>query len=129
MADKTITELSSEESFKIQTSNVKQLKIDGSGYLLTENQIRYWIGLYGEIESKFVEEAEEDKEDGIHSGTGSYLVSVRLHRRIPNLIPMFGQKISVSHEGMSRICRDCLTYHKRGVNHMLQNSRKIIQKS
>ena len=36
-------------------------------------------------------------------------------RGFQNLIPMFGQKISVTHDGMPRICKDCLTYQKRGV--------------
>ena len=83
--------------------------------MLTESQIRSWIDLYGEIKSDFVEEAEEDKEDGSSAGTGAYLVSVKLLARIPNMIPMFGQKITISHEGIAVICKKCYYYHKKGV--------------
>ena len=36
--------------------------------------------MFGKIKSKFLEEAEEDKEDGICSCTGTYFVSVELNK-------------------------------------------------
>ena len=117
-----------QEKEKTQESNIKQLRIDGCGYVLTENQIRHWIGLFANIEGELVEEAEEDNEDGICSGTGVYLVSVKIERRIPNLVPMFGQKVTLSHHGVSRICKKCFKYHKREISCVKGNWHEFVDK-
>ena len=49
-----------EEQLKTQESNIRQLRIDGCGCLLTEAQIRHWIGLFADIVEELVEEAVED---------------------------------------------------------------------
>ena len=110
---------------KEESCPIKLLRIDGSGYLLTENQIRKWIDLYGEIKSDLLEEAEEDGEDGICTGTGAYLVSVRLYAKIPNLIPMFGQQISIFHEGIEKTCRKCFKNRKKRWNVWEENGKNM----
>jgi hypothetical protein len=37
----------------------------------------------------------------------------QLERRMPSLILMNDLTISISHSGGSKICRNCLKYHKR----------------
>ena len=54
--------------------------------------------IYGDYESGISEEADEDVVDGTCSGTGMYLVSIRLNNPIPNMIPKFGQKITITLE-------------------------------
>ena len=116
MGDLLRTETSFQDKPKAQKTNIKQLRVDGCDYNLTEKQIRHWIDLFGKIEGEFVEEAEEDKEDGTISGTGAYLVPVKFDKKIPNIIPMFGQKVVLSHEGISRICKTCYKYHKNEIS-------------
>jgi hypothetical protein len=59
-------------------NDTKQIRIDGVGYKLSENQIRKWVEFYGVIQGDLREEAVVDEEDGASMGTGAYLAVVRL---------------------------------------------------
>ncbi len=104
-------------SVNIQTNknqnrfDIKQIRIDGSKYKLSENQIRHWIELYGMIQSDFEEEAVLNEVDGTPTGTGANLALGRLERRLP--IPMYCVMVSMSHNG---ICRKCYRYQQRDVS-------------
>jgi hypothetical protein len=95
---------------------MKQLGIDGSQYKLSEGQVRTWIELYGSIDGALQEEAIIDGLDGTLIGTGAYLATVRLDRRMPSLIPMHGLKISIDYSGITKMCKNCYKYHKREIS-------------
>jgi hypothetical protein len=57
------------------------------------------------------EEAVTDKVDGTNMDTGTYLVMVKLIKKVPNMIPIFDQKMIVSYNGSSKICKICYGYH------------------
>jgi hypothetical protein len=40
----------------------------------------------------------------------------RLEKRLTSLIPIYGLVVSMSHNGISKICRKCYRYHKRDMS-------------
>ena len=48
-------------------------------------------------------------------GTGTYMMKIKLDRDIPNIIPMYGLKIKVSHKGTKKQCTKCFDCHKMNV--------------
>jgi hypothetical protein len=110
------------ECQQIPMSNMGSiLRINGCNYKLSEKQICCWIEHYGEILGDLEEEAMIDEADGYSMGTLAYLAMVRLARRVTNMIPMFGQKVTVSQDGSSRTCKNGFGCHK--------NDHKCEQKS
>ena len=110
----TINNIHDNEYSPKQAEIVKEITIDGCNYELSEERIRSWIGLYGTIVGAIEEEAYVD-DDGTKIGTGAYLVSVKLARKIPNVIPMHGFKIRLTYIGVSKQCKVCYDYHKKEV--------------
>ena len=97
--------------------NIKEIRIEGSNYDLSEDQILEWIELYGRVQSEIQEEAvvlvdEVDKAENL-VGTGVYLVTARLDRQIPNVVPIQGKKIKVWYPGVKKQCKNCFGYHKK----------------
>ena len=78
---------SNEKLTVIRQDPFKQMMIEGGGYLLSGKQLMVWIEVYGDIESKIFEEPGEYAIDGTCSGTGSYLISVRLNNKFGIIIP------------------------------------------
>ncbi len=39
--------------------------------------------------------------------TGNFLVKIRLAKNIPGVLPMFGLKITVSYQGIKKMCNRC----------------------
>jgi hypothetical protein len=61
-------------------------------------------------------EAVNDKVDGTNMGIRTNLVMIKLNKRVPNILPMFGQKATVSYDGSSKICKNCYDYRKKDLN-------------
>ena len=94
-----------------ESNYTKEVRIEGSNYELKEKHIVTWLQNYGSVLSSLEEEAiclGEGHED-LLVGTGTYLVQVRLKRRIPNVIPMQGKKIRIWYPGVKPQCG----YHKK----------------
>jgi hypothetical protein len=45
-------------------------------------------------------------------GTGTYIATVKLLKRVPNILPMFGQKVIIKYDGYSKICKSCYQYQR-----------------
>ena len=101
---------------KRESSEVKEIRIEGANYELKEEQIRVWLNYYGDVKSEIQEEAAVlyDKETGkgIVVGIGVYLVSVKLNRLIPDLLPIQGKKIRMWYSGVKKQCRVCFSHHE-----------------
>ena len=100
---------------EMETPNEKmrQVKIEGCHYKLSETQIRNWLDLYGKVVGDVSEEAIIDEVDGTCMGTGAYLAMVNLSRRLPNWLPMFGMKVKLFQDGICKTCNHCFIYHKK----------------
>jgi hypothetical protein len=98
-----------------ELASVKQVMVDGCQDQLSETQIRLWLGKYGVIQGDVIEEAVTDVVDNSIIGTGFYLVAVKLSRRLPNWIPMFGMKVKLSYKGGRMFCKSCFCHHKTEV--------------
>ena len=76
----------------LSESNYKTVKLEGCNYQLKEDEVREWLGLYGNIMGPIQEETfVDDEQDGADNGNGNYTVKMRLNREMPNVIPMFDQ--------------------------------------
>jgi hypothetical protein len=93
----------------------KQIRIEGWHYRLSEVQIRSWLGIYRVVRGDVAEEAIKDPTNGTLLGTGTYLTKIELTKRLPNMIPMYGLRVTMSHYGISKICKKCFNYHKREI--------------
>jgi hypothetical protein len=87
-----------------QCASVKQVRVDGCHYQISELQIRSWLENYGVVQGDIIEEAFTDDYDKTTIGTGSYLVGLKLSKRLPNWVPMFGMKVKLSYKGGRMAC-------------------------
>jgi hypothetical protein len=72
-------------------------------YQLSKVQIRSWLNLYGKVYGDvMMEEAIKDEIDKSFKGSGTYLAEVEMTKRLPNLIPMFGIRVMLSHKGIKK---------------------------
>ena len=70
------------------------------------------MGYYGELVSDIVEELFEDGLGALPGGqepegtnrTGTYVVRVRLTRKVPEIVPIDGRRIRISYEGIQTLC-------------------------
>jgi hypothetical protein len=98
-----------------ELASVKQVRVDGCQFQLSETQIRLCLGNYGVIQGDIIKEAVTDVVDNLIKGTRSYLVTFKLFRRLPNWIPMFGMKVKLSYKGGKMACKSCFCHHKTEV--------------
>jgi hypothetical protein len=57
-----------------------------------------------------------DEQDGTFMGTGGYIINIDLSQRLPNWLPMFGQKIKLTYNGISKACDRCFRLHNSELN-------------
>jgi hypothetical protein len=57
------------------------------------------------------EEAVTDDSDKTTIGKGSYLVWLKLSKRLPNWVPMFGMKVKLSYKGGMMTWKRCFLHH------------------
>ena len=109
-----VGEFDNEEENVRPSKDIKEVKIEGSNYELKEKQILTWLQNYGSVESVLEEEAIQlgEGSETVLVGTGTYIVQVRLKRRIPNVLPMQGKRIRIWYHGVKYQCPACYGYHK-----------------
>ena len=90
----------------------KRVKIDGCSYQLSQEELTVWLELYGRVFLPIEEELFEDEETGEKFGNGKYVVRMRIERELPELIPMHKQKIKIHYQGIKKMCKNCLAFHK-----------------
>ena len=95
-----------------QADIYKHVKIEGCGYQLSEEELTKWLELFGKIIEPIEEETFVEVEGGDQFGNGRYVVRMKIEKEIPELIPMFDQKVKIHYSGIKKICKNCLTYHK-----------------
>jgi len=101
-----------------EDSNVRWVKLDGDFLQMkNEDQIRAWLVHFGKILGPITPETYDfgmggDDEDKI--STGRLTVKMDLSVKIPQILPMFGQKVRVHYHGINKICLNCYkTGHMR----------------
>ena len=98
---------------QVPEKETTEIKIEGSNYQLTEEEILTVLDSYGAIEGE-MEEVAMVTPDG-EFGTGTYLVKIKLDRTVPNIVPMYGLLIKVSHKKTKKQCSKCFGYHKSSI--------------
>ena len=88
---------------------MRVVKIEGTDYQVTTDQILSWLSLYGEILSPIIEDCFEDPEDEGEDGqdgvnaTGTLTVKMCLKKEIPQLLPMLGKWVSIYYRGIRKL--------------------------
>ncbi len=100
-----------------QENWMRVVKIEGTDYQVTTDQILAWLSLYGDILSPIIEDCFEDPEDEGEDGqdgvnaTGTFSVKMRLKKEIPQLLPMLGKRVSIYYPGIRKLCSKCFGDH------------------
>ena len=93
------------------------MRITGCEYRLTECEILDWLSLYGEVINEITEEPFEDEQGSTTElppvGNGTYLVTMKLRKDMPNWVPMYGRKVCLSYRGIKKQCNACFGPHMR----------------
>ena len=98
-------------------NDVRIVKIEGCEYRVPEPEIMAWIELYREPQSELVEDiylSKENEEEGLDR-TGVYSIKVKLHREIPQLLPMDGRRVKIYYKGIQKLCTRCFGEHNKRV--------------
>ena len=109
----------------IKDSEQKVVKIEGWEYRVPEEEILAWLNLYGEVNSKLVEDTFRDESATPSKGnnrSGNYSVMMKLEKDIPQLLPMCGRRIKMYHASITKLCTQCFRPHKK---QNCQNKEKI----
>ena len=81
---------------------------------MTESEILNW--LFVEVLSEITEEPFKDVEGKSQAemppvGNGTYLVTMKLKKDLPNWVPMYGEEICLDYKGIRRQCNSCYGNH------------------
>ena len=98
-----------------QENDVRWVKIEGTEYQLTQEQIVQGLIPFGEVLTPVREDIFQDSDSDLSEivGNGTYSVKMKLERPIPQYLPMHGKKIRVYHNGISKLCTNCFEKHTR----------------
>ena len=95
-------------------NDIRWVKIEGTEYLLTEEEIRQGLEPFGELLTPIREDICEDSDsERDRVGNGTYSVKMKLTVPIPQFLPMHGRRIRVYHSGITKLCTNCYGRHTR----------------
>ena len=95
-------------------NDIRWVKIEGTEYLLTEEEIRQGLEPFGELLTPIREDIYEDSDsERDRVGNGTYSVKMKLTVPIPQFLPMHGRRIRVYHSGITKLCTNCYGRHTR----------------
>ncbi len=110
-----------------ENQGLKHVKIEGCGYQLSEKELTTWLKLYGRIVGPIKEELIKYEEGKNSFGNGKYMVEMKLERKMPDLIPMFGKKIWIHYRGIKKVCKSCLAYQKEPCKSMKKDWAHFVE--
>ena len=92
------------------------VKIIGCEYKLSESEILDWLVQFGEVISDITEEIFDNPDVQGHAdmppvGNGTYIVTMKLKKDMPNWVPMYGRKVSFVYRGIQKQCSSCFGPH------------------
>ena len=96
-------------------NDVRWVKIEGTEYQLTEEQIRGGLEPFGELLTPIREDIHDDSdsERDVLVGNGTYSVKMKLTKPIPQFLPMCSRRIRIYHNGITKLCTNCYGRHTR----------------
>ena len=94
------------------------VRIIGCDYKLSESEITDWLTQFGEVISEITEEQfnngealDEDVEKMPPVGNGTYIVTMKLRKDLPNWVPMYGRRVRFEYRGIKKQCSGCYGPH------------------
>ena len=97
------------------TSNdIRWIKVENCEYSIEDDLIVEWLKIYGEPLSLLGEDVLPDSDsDSGPLGNGTYSIKMKLHKDIPQFLPMHGRKIRIYFKNMNKLCSNCYGCHSR----------------
>ena len=93
---------------------VRWVKIEWCDYGVEEHEILAWLEQFGEVIGHLTEDIYPDSDsDGDPTGNGTFMVKMKLHSPIPQLLPMWGKRIRIYYRGVQKLCPRCFGNHPR----------------
>ena len=95
-------------------NDVRWIKIEGSEYLLTEDELKQGLAPFGELLTPIREDIHDDSDSERGAvGNGINSVKMKLAKPIPQFLPMHGRRIRIYYSGVEKICTNCYGKHTR----------------
>ena len=95
------------------------LKIEGCEYRVPGDALRDFLSFFGKQKSEIVEDVFEDgvnvEGDAGTNRTGTYSVTIKLDKKIPQLLPIMGKRVKVYYPGIQKLCPNCFGPHPKHV--------------
>ena len=86
-------------SIKDKKNEIQWVDISGSEYSIEKLDMIKWLRLYGEVLSPLTEKQHPDSTEDCPIGNGTYIVTMKLRKDMPNFVPMYGRKVKFEHTG------------------------------
>ena len=90
------------------------VKIEGCDYRVPKEVLVEFLAHYGQVLSDVREEVFNDGLDGTNR-TGIYSVMVKLHKELPQLVPLYGKRVKFYYKGIQKLCPNCFGPHHKQV--------------
>ena len=110
LQDKTSNSNSHSRNHQHQDDGTRLIKIEGCEYRVPELALTEFLEFFGEIKSEIVEDTFADglsppgSENCGTNRTGTYSVSIKLNRKIPQLLPIMGKRVRIYYPGIQKLC-------------------------
>ena len=97
-----------------EENDIRWVKIEGTEYQLTEDEIKRGLAPFGEILTPVREDIFDFSDsEGDLVGNGTYSCKMKLIKPVPQFLPMLGKKIRIYHNGINKLCTNCFGNHTR----------------
>ncbi len=89
----------------------RHITIEGCEYRVTKEALFSFLSAYGEVTSDILEVIFKDDSSGGSNRTGSYSVTVKLSKDLPQLAPIMGKRVKFYYRGIQKLCPKCFGPH------------------
>ncbi len=89
----------------------RNITIEGCEYRVTKEALITFLSSYGEVTSDILEVIFKDGSSGGSNRTGSYSVTVKLNKNLPQLAPIMGKRVKFYYRGIQKLCPKCFGLH------------------
>ena len=134
--DSTLRSETSVPGSQNQDDGTREMKIFGCEYRVAKQDLIDALSHYGELLTDIVEELFEDGMDTVDAAngseegtnrTGTYVLKIRLHSDVPELLPISGRRIRIKYPGVKIMCTKCFgSHHKTRCQSAKQNFKDYV---
>ena len=94
-----------------QDDGTRTISIEGCEYRVPKEALIQFLSSYGEVTSDILEVVFKDGNNQNNIRMGSYSVTVKLNRDLPQLAPIMGKRVKFFYKGIQKLCPKCFGPH------------------